>query len=112
VAVEREANPKVEIAHVLAMDIVEYSTLLIAEQTGVMGELPHSIAALAQARPGLNDQQAALQAIDRAIKLAPISKDARSNFFRRNTRTNSGREFAQILRRAEAAQRLQRCAYF
>jgi TolB-like protein/Flp pilus assembly protein TadD len=39
VAVEREANPKVEIAHVLAMDIVEYSTLLITEQTRVMGEL-------------------------------------------------------------------------
>jgi TolB-like protein/Tfp pilus assembly protein PilF len=43
VAVEREANPKVEIAHVLAMDIVEYSTLLITEQTRVMGELTNIV---------------------------------------------------------------------
>jgi TolB-like protein/Flp pilus assembly protein TadD len=43
VAVEREANPKVEIAHVLAMDIVEYSTLLITEQTRVMGELKNIV---------------------------------------------------------------------
>ncbi len=42
-AVEREANPKVEIAHVLAMDIVEYSTLLITEQTRVMGELTNIV---------------------------------------------------------------------
>ena len=42
-AVEREANPKVEIAHVLTIDIVEYSTLLITEQTRVMGELKNIV---------------------------------------------------------------------
>ena len=31
------SDPKVEIAHVLTMDLVEYSTLLITEQTRVMG---------------------------------------------------------------------------
>jgi TolB-like protein/Flp pilus assembly protein TadD/class 3 adenylate cyclase len=43
VAVEREANPKVEIAHVLTIDIVEYSTLLITEQTRVMDELKNIV---------------------------------------------------------------------
>jgi TolB-like protein/Tfp pilus assembly protein PilF len=43
VAVEREANPKVQIAHVLTIDIVEYSTLLITEQTRVMGELKNIV---------------------------------------------------------------------
>ena len=33
------SDPKVEIAHVLTMDMVEYSTLLITEQTRMMGEL-------------------------------------------------------------------------
>ncbi len=33
------SDPKVEIAHVLNMDVVEYSTLLITEQTRVMAEL-------------------------------------------------------------------------
>ncbi len=33
------SDPKVEIAHVLTMDVVEYSTLLITDQTRVMGEL-------------------------------------------------------------------------
>ena len=36
---QAERHPKVEIAHVLTMDVVEYSTLLITEQTQVMGEL-------------------------------------------------------------------------
>src|SRR5947199_2642596 len=36
---EPEQHPKVEIGHVLTMDVVEYSTLLITEQTRVMGEL-------------------------------------------------------------------------
>ena len=36
---EPEQHPKVEIGHVLTMDVVEYSTLLITEQTQVMGEL-------------------------------------------------------------------------
>jgi len=36
---EPERHPKVEIGHVLTMDVVEYSTLLITEQTRVMGEL-------------------------------------------------------------------------
>jgi TolB-like protein/lipopolysaccharide biosynthesis regulator YciM len=36
---EDEANAKVEIAHVLTMDVVEYSKLLITEQTRVMAEL-------------------------------------------------------------------------
>ncbi len=38
-ALEPEVNPKVEIAHILTMDVVEYSTLLITEQTHVMTEL-------------------------------------------------------------------------
>ena len=36
---QAERHPKVEIAHVLTTDVVEYSTLLITEQTQVMGEL-------------------------------------------------------------------------
>ena len=36
---EREPNPRVEIAHVLSMDLVGYSLLLITDQTRVMEEL-------------------------------------------------------------------------
>ncbi len=36
---QAERHPKVEIAHILTMDVVEYSTLLITEQTRVMTEL-------------------------------------------------------------------------
>jgi hypothetical protein len=36
---EPESDPKLEIAHVLTMDVVEYSTLLITEQTRIIDEL-------------------------------------------------------------------------
>ena len=36
---DAKPDPKVEIAHVLTMDLVEYSTLLITEQTRIMAEL-------------------------------------------------------------------------
>jgi hypothetical protein len=39
VATEEQDDSKVEIAHVLMMDVVQYSTLLITEQTRVMSEL-------------------------------------------------------------------------
>src|SRR5205823_12112590 len=38
-APEAESDLKMEIAHVLTMDVVEYSTLLITEQSRVMAEL-------------------------------------------------------------------------
>jgi TolB-like protein/Tfp pilus assembly protein PilF len=44
-AVQPEMNPKVEIAHILTMDVVEYSTLLITEQTRVMTELTRIVKA-------------------------------------------------------------------
>jgi hypothetical protein len=34
-----ESDPKVEIGHVLMMDVVEYSTLLNTEQSRIMSEL-------------------------------------------------------------------------
>jgi class 3 adenylate cyclase len=40
---EVKSEPKVEIAHVLMMDVVAYSTLLITEQTRVMGELTNLV---------------------------------------------------------------------
>src|ERR1700740_1041181 len=36
---DSESDPNFEIAHVLTMDVVAYSTLLITEQTRVMEEL-------------------------------------------------------------------------
>jgi len=36
---EADSDPKVEIAPVLTMDVVEHSTLLINEQSRLMGEL-------------------------------------------------------------------------
>ena len=36
---EIASDPKLEIAHVLTMDLVEYSTLLITDQTRVMADL-------------------------------------------------------------------------
>jgi hypothetical protein len=36
---ELHSDPKLEIAHVLTMDVVEYLTLLITEQTRIMAEL-------------------------------------------------------------------------
>ena len=38
-AAEATVNPKLEIAHVLAMDVVGYSTLLINEQSRVLADL-------------------------------------------------------------------------
>jgi TolB-like protein/tetratricopeptide (TPR) repeat protein len=38
-ALEAESDQKLEIGHVLTMDVVEYSTLLITEQTRLMAEL-------------------------------------------------------------------------
>src|ERR1700757_3824214 len=40
---EGEANAKVEIAHVLTMDVVEYSKLLITEQARVIAELTNIV---------------------------------------------------------------------
>ena len=36
---DARSEPKLEIAHVLTMDVVEYSTLLITEQSRIMAEL-------------------------------------------------------------------------
>src|SRR5438046_9220050 len=36
---EIASDPKLEIAHVLTLDLVEYSTLLITDQTRVMADL-------------------------------------------------------------------------
>jgi hypothetical protein len=38
-APEADSDLKLEIAHVLTMDVVQYSTLLITEQSRVMAEL-------------------------------------------------------------------------
>jgi hypothetical protein len=40
---EADSDPKVEIAPVLTMDVVEHSTLLINEQSRLMGELTRVI---------------------------------------------------------------------
>src|SRR6266700_3849369 len=42
------SNPKVEIGHVLMMDVVEYSTLLITEQSQIMGELKRIVRSTAR----------------------------------------------------------------
>jgi TolB-like protein/class 3 adenylate cyclase len=49
-AAESESDPKVEIAHVLTMDVVEYSTLLITEQTRIMAELTRIVRGTARFR--------------------------------------------------------------
>ncbi len=36
---DAQSDPKMEIDHVLNMDVVEYSTLLITEQSRIMSEL-------------------------------------------------------------------------
>jgi TolB-like protein/Flp pilus assembly protein TadD len=48
--VSSESDPKVEIAHVLTMDVVEYSTLLITEQSRVMAELTRIVQSTARFR--------------------------------------------------------------
>ncbi len=40
---DNEPSPRLEIAHVLSMDLVEYSKLLITEQTAVLSELTHIV---------------------------------------------------------------------
>ena len=47
---EAEPHPKVEIAHVLNMDVVGYSTLLITEQSRLMGELTRIVKSTARFR--------------------------------------------------------------
>ncbi len=47
-AAEAESDPKVEIGHVLMMDAVEYSTLLITEQSGIMSELKRIVRSTAR----------------------------------------------------------------
>jgi len=44
------SNPKVEIAHVLTMDVVEYSTLLITEQSRVLTDLTRIVKETARFR--------------------------------------------------------------
>ena len=46
------SDPKVEIAHVLTMDVVEYSRLLITEQTRLMAELTRIVKETARFRRG------------------------------------------------------------
>ena len=45
---EGESRPKVEIGHVLMLDVVEYSTLLITEQSRVMSELKRIVRSTAR----------------------------------------------------------------
>ncbi|PYL37742.1 MAG: hypothetical protein DMF34_09135 [Verrucomicrobia bacterium] len=45
---EGESGPKVEIGHVLMLDVVEYSTLLITEQSRVMSELKRIVRSTAR----------------------------------------------------------------
>jgi hypothetical protein len=47
---EVESGPKVEIAHVLTMDVVEYSTLLITEQSRIMARLTEIVQSTARFR--------------------------------------------------------------
>ena len=49
---EAESNPKLEIAHVLTMDVVEYSTLLITDQSKVIAELTRIVKETARFRRG------------------------------------------------------------
>src|SRR5205807_9702441 len=45
---EGESRPKVEIGHVLMMDVVEYSTLLITEQSRIMSEIKRIVRSTAR----------------------------------------------------------------
>ncbi|PYL57541.1 MAG: hypothetical protein DMF30_05985 [Verrucomicrobia bacterium] len=45
---EGESGPKVEIGHVLMLDVVEYSTLLITEQSRIMSELKRIVRSTAR----------------------------------------------------------------
>jgi hypothetical protein len=47
---EFHSDPKLEIAHVLTMGVVEYSTLLITEQTRIMAELTRIVKGTARFR--------------------------------------------------------------
>jgi TolB-like protein/Tfp pilus assembly protein PilF len=47
---EPQSDPKVEIAHVLTMDVVEYSTLLITEQSRIMAQLTEIVQSTARFR--------------------------------------------------------------
>src|SRR5712692_1948906 len=47
---DAQSDPKVEIAHVLTMDVVEYSTLLITEQSRIMSEVKRIVRGTARFR--------------------------------------------------------------
>src|SRR5712692_11919163 len=47
---DAQSDPKVEIAHVLTMDVVEYSTLLITEQGRIMSEVKRIVRGTARFR--------------------------------------------------------------
>src|SRR5207253_2216328 len=49
-AADSGSDPKVEIAHVLTMDVVEYSTLLITEQSRIMARLTEIVQRTARFR--------------------------------------------------------------
>ena len=51
-AADVEPDSKLKIAHVLNMDIVGYSTLLITEQSQIMSELTHIVRSTARFRQG------------------------------------------------------------
>jgi TolB-like protein/Flp pilus assembly protein TadD len=56
-AVDSGSNAKVEIAHVLTMDVVEYSTLLITEQSRIMAELKRIVRDTARFRRAEAEQK-------------------------------------------------------
>ena len=47
-ATDTKPDPKMEIAHVLNIDLVEYSTLLITEQSRIMAELKRIVRSTAR----------------------------------------------------------------
>ena len=54
---EGKTNTKVEIAHVLTMDIAEYSTLLITEQSGIIAEIKRMVRGTARFRRAEADKK-------------------------------------------------------
>ncbi len=54
-AAETDPEPKLEIAHILTMDVVEYSTLFITQQQEVMQELNHIVRNSTRFRQGEAD---------------------------------------------------------
>ena len=94
-------DPKFEIGHVLFIDIVGYSKLLIGEQSELVRELNEVVATSEQVR--VVEEQGRLVSLPTGDGVALVFRDSAEAFTRRAARSRARTSLSTISRRATAA---------